>query len=144
METGIKHLHSTLAYIAIILLFITVLVAFMKVIGNKEHGGLRKLALFSLIATHLQFVVGIIMYVVSPLGIKNFSGENMGDSISRLYMLEHPLIMLIGIVLITIGNSKAKKALGDNKKNKTVLIFFGLGLILILSRIPWHVWPPFL
>jgi heme A synthase len=144
METGIKHLHSTLAYIAIALLLLTILVALFKLLGNKEHAGLKKLATFALIATHTQFLVGLISYFTSPLGMKNFSGENMGDSISRLYMLEHPLTMLIGIVLITIGNAKAKKALGDQKKNKTILIFFALGLILILSRIPWHVWPPFL
>src|SRR5690606_12647084 len=116
----------------------------IKLLSNKEHGGLKKLATFALIATHTQFLIGLIAYFTSPLGMKNFSGENMGDSISRLYMLEHPLMMLIGIILITIGNSKAKKALGDQKKNKTILIYFAIGLIFILSRIPWHVWPPFL
>jgi len=140
MVTGLQHLHSFLAYPVLALLIITVLVALSKVMGNKPFGGLKKLVLITLIFTHTQFLVGIINYVVSPYGIKNFSGENMGISSARLLMLEHPLMMLIGIILITIGNSKAKKADTDAKKNKTILIFFGLGLVFILSRIPWTMW----
>ena len=65
----------------------------------------------------------------------------MGDSMARLYMLEHPLTMIIAIILITVGYSKAKKK-GDNAtRYKTILIYYGLGLFLILLRIPWSAWP---
>lgn len=144
MYTGIKHLHSTLAYLVLILLVITVVTALIKYLTNKEFGGLKKLALFSMIFSHIQLLAGIVIYFLSPLGMQNSSPNKMSDSFERLYFLEHPLIMIIALVLITIGNSKSKKALGDQQKNKTVLLFFGLGLILILSRIPWHVWPTFL
>lgn len=140
MVTGLQHLHSFLAYPVLLLLIITVLVALSKVAGKKPYGGLKKLALITLIFTHTQFLVGIINYFVSPYGVKNFSGENMGNSTARLLMLEHPLMMLIAIILITIGNAKAKKATTDAQKSKTILIFFGIGLILILSRIPWSMW----
>jgi hypothetical protein len=49
--------------------------------------------------------------------------------------------MLIGIILITVGYIKAKKPGDDARRFRTVIIFYGLGLILILSRIPWQVWP---
>ena len=59
----------------------------------------------------------------------------------RLYLVEHPLVNIIAIVLITIGYSKHKKKLTSVSKFKTILIFYTLALVLLLSRIPWDVWP---
>jgi hypothetical protein len=39
--------------------------------------------------------------------------------------------------LITIGYSKNKRAFNSAVKHKNALIFYGLGLVLLLSRIPW-------
>ncbi|TDS56609.1 hypothetical protein C8P70_11945 [Myroides indicus] len=100
----------------------------------------RKLGLFALIFSHIQLLLGLILYFVSPM-VQSF-GVAMKDSTLRLYALEHPLINIIAIVLITIGWSKHKKAEGDAKKFKTFAIFYTLGLVLILSRIPWKVWIP--
>ena len=144
MYTGFKHLHSFLAYPLLIAVVIAFLIAayafFTKAPYTKMH---RISALIGLISAHLQLVFGFILYFLSPLGFSNFSGENMGDSISRLYFLEHPLMMILAIVFITIGFSKAKRAKNDLSKHKTVMIFYGLGLIFALSRIPWSVWPQF-
>jgi hypothetical protein len=65
----------------------------------------------------------------------------MGNSLSRLFALEHPLTMVLGIVLITIGYSKAKRTADDRTKFKLIAWCYGIGLVLILSRIPWMVWP---
>src|SRR3546814_5751132 len=99
------------------------------------------MALLGLICAHLQLVVGVVIYFISPLGIKAASGEAMKISTSRLYFLEHPLMMLIAIILITVGYYKAKKLTVAKKQNGTVLAFYLIALLLILSRIPWHVWP---
>jgi hypothetical protein len=64
----------------------------------------------------------------------------MSDKALRLTSLEHPLINIIAIVLITIGWSKHKKLTDSNSKFKTFAIFYGLGLLLILSRLPWSLW----
>jgi hypothetical protein len=45
--------------------------------------------------------------------------------------------MIIGIVLVSVGRIKAKKLTDDVAKHKTTFIFFAIGLLLILSRIPW-------
>ena len=58
----------------------------------------------------------------------------------RLLAVEHPLMMIIAIVLITIGWSKHKKKTTDTAKFKMFAIFYGLGLLVILSRIPWNNW----
>jgi|SRR5690606_16120580 len=139
MYTGFKHLHSTLAYVLLAGLIISVLYALFAYFQNKGYN--RKMALVGLICAHLQFVVGLVTYFVSPYGIKNASGAAMKDSIARLYFLEHPLMMLVAVVLITVGYSRAKKLASPKKQNASVLIFYIIGLILILSRIPWHAWP---
>ena len=141
MYTGIKHLHSTLAYVllaALIISFLYVLFAYMQ-----KKGYNRKMALLGFISAHLQLLVGFIMYFVSPYGVNNLSGDAMKDPIARLYALEHPLMMLISIVLISVGYIKAKKMTDPVKQNKTVMIYYLIGIILVLSRIPWHVWPAF-
>lgn len=142
MYTGFKHLHSFLAYIllaALLFSLIYVAVRFYKKESFNEKT--RKVALIGFIASHLQLLIGIVLYVISPVGLSNFSGEAMQSTLSRLYVLEHPLTMLIGIILISVGYIKAKKPGDDARRFKTIIIFYGLGLFLILLRIPWQVWP---
>jgi hypothetical protein len=52
--------------------------------------------------------------------------------------VEHPFMNIIAAVLVTIGNAKSKKAIGNGRKFKVSMIFFGLALILILSRLPFE------
>lgn len=136
MYSFIKSAHSGLG---IALLFILLLVIVSAALGWMAGKPYRKGGpLLGLAAVHLQLVIGIIIYFISPLGMANFSGAAMKDKISRLYILEHPLMMLIGIALITIGYSKAKRA--TKNQYKTITLFYLAGFILILSRIPWQVW----
>ena len=143
MYIGLKHLHSTLAYVALLALLVAVVMLWMASRGEKPFTKAEKRwALIGLISAHLQLVIGLILYFVSHVGFSNLSKEVMGDKMGRLYALEHPLTMIIGIILITIGYSMAKRAAADAKKYKLLVLFYGLGLLLILLRIPWHVWPP--
>lgn len=141
MYIGFKHLHSTVAYLALLLLLVAFFYTLYGWLTKKEFTKRSKsIVLFGLIATHVQLVVGFVLYFLSPLGVSNFSGEMMKNSVSRLYAVEHPLMMLLGIVLITIGYSKSKRATDAKSKYRTVAIFYGIGLVLILSRIPWNSW----
>ncbi len=138
MYTGIKHLHSTLAYVLLAGLLISIIYVLFAYLQNRAYN--RKMALLGLICAHLQLVVGLIIYFISPLGIKGASGAAMKISTARLYFLEHPLMMLVAIVLITIGYSRAKRLPTPKKQNASVLVFYLIGLILIVSRIPWQTW----
>ncbi|MBE8714620.1 hypothetical protein [Sphingobacterium hungaricum] len=136
-----KHLHSTLAVILLLALIIAIVITLVNYLGNKPYN--RKIALIGLISAHLQLVIGLVLYFTSPLGFQSLDAGNMSNSVARLYFLEHPLINILAIVLITVGYSKAKKLADAKKANQTVLIFYVLGLILILSRIPWSTWSLF-
>lgn len=142
MYTGLKHLHSGLAYILLAGLIFSIGYTLISFINKKPFtDGNRKVSLIGLICAHLQLVFGLLLYFVSPLGLSGFSGEAMKNSLSRLYILEHPLTMAIAIALITIGYSKAKRLTEDRKRYNNILIFYTIGLLLILLRIPWSVWP---
>ncbi len=139
MYTGLQHAHSYIAYLALILLVVASINAIIGMTSKKEFkDGDRKLSLFALIFTHVQLLIGIILYFVSPM-VQSFSVA-MKDSTLRLYALEHPLINVIAVVLITIGWSKHKKATTSQAKFKSIGIMYALGTILILSRIPWSNW----
>ncbi|MDG2433516.1 hypothetical protein [Flavobacterium sp.] len=139
MYQFIQKFHSGWAYIALLLLLVAVLNAIIGLVSKKEFTAKdRKIALFGLIGIHIQFLVGIILYFVSPLGFASFG--QMADKAIRLTSLEHPLINVIAIALITIGWSKHKKLTLGTAKFKTFTIFYGLGLVLILSKIPWSIW----
>lgn len=141
MYSIIQSLHSNLAIILLLVLFVAVIYILIGFFGNKEFNtASKRIALAGLIAAHIQLVVGLFLYFISPLGIANFSKASMGNSMSRLYMLEHPLMMIAAIVCITIGYSKSKRAATDKQKYKLLSIFYVIGFVFILSRIPWHVW----
>lgn len=135
----IQKFHSGWAYLALLLLVVAVVNSLIGMTSKKEFTAKdRKIALFGLIATHIQLVVGLILYFVSPLGKASLG--NMKDAALRLTSLEHPLINLIAIALITIGWSRHKKLTTGEAKFKSITIFYGLGLVLILARIPWKLW----
>ncbi|HSD09201.1 hypothetical protein [Flavobacterium sp.] len=139
MYTFLQKFHSGWAYVALLVLVIAVVNAIIGLSSKKEFTSTdRKIALFGLIGIHVQLLIGIILYFVSPLGLASFG--QMSDKVSRLTSLEHPLINIIAIILITIGWSKHKKAITSESKFKGFTIFYGLGLLLILSRIPWSMW----
>jgi hypothetical protein len=139
MYEFIQKFHSGWAYLALLLLVVAVVNSFIGMSSKKEFTSKdRKIALFGLIGTHTQLLIGLILYFVSPLGFVSLG--QMSDKALRLTSLEHPLINIIAITLITIGWSKHKKLTTSESKFKTFSIFYGLGLLLILSRIPWKMW----
>jgi hypothetical protein len=139
MYEFIQKFHSGWAYLALLLLVVAVLNSVLGLVSKKEFSSKnRTIALLGLIAAHIQLLVGLVLYFVSPIGKAGLS--EMSNAAIRLTALEHPLINIIAIVFITIGWSKHKKATSSLTKFKTISIFYGLGLLLILARIPWHLW----
>ncbi|WP_306351466.1 hypothetical protein [Flavobacterium sp. '19STA2R22 D10 B1'] len=144
MYNTVKEIHSGWAYLVLIMLVIAFVNALIGLTSKKTF--VKKdfmLSLFALIFTHIQLVIGAIMYFTSPYltAAKEMGmGGTMKDSTLRLYVLEHPLMMLIAIVLITMGWSKHKKETTDHAKFKKITVFYGIALLFVLSRIPWNVW----
>ena len=137
-------IHSYWAYFTLLVLIFASLNALIGYFSNKEfklHKDFR-ISLFALIFTHIQIVLGLILYLISPNGLSKITAVGMGgmSSFERLLALEHPLINIIAVTLITIGWSKHKKQQTSKGKFGKIALFYTLGLVLILSRIPWAIW----
>ncbi|WP_299672726.1 hypothetical protein [uncultured Polaribacter sp.] len=138
-----KDVHSYWAYIVLAILIFAVVNA---VIGFTQKKAFKdkdlRIGLFTLILSHIQLLIGLVWYFMSPwfdLLITDASTVMKTKEI-RLLAVEHPIMMILAIVFITIGWSKHKKKTTDTAKFKTFVIFYGIGLLLILSRIPWNNW----
>jgi hypothetical protein len=140
----IKSIHSYWSYLVLIFLVLAVANAIMGLSSKKEFSNKDlRLGLFTLIFSHIQLLIGLALYFGNGYASR-ISGDTMKDGDLRFVIIEHPSIMILAIVLITVGWSKHKKKTDDKAKFKTFAIFYGIALLLVLTRIPWHLWPSFL
>ena len=134
MYSILVHAHSGLRWLVLLLLVAAVFVSVSRWLGGKSYtDGNRKLYLFTLISVHIQLILGLILYFISPK--VNFGG--LSNRVIRFYTVEHLTIMLLAITAVTLGYSLSKRAVGDTKKHRLVGILYGVGLALILAGIPW-------
>jgi hypothetical protein len=137
-------LHSGWAYITVLILIIAVGNAIIGFTSNKEfkEKDLR-IPLFALIIAHIQLLIGLVAYFTSAQFLilkESGMGAAMKDPEIRLVVMEHPLMMILAVILITVGFSKHKNKSSDKAKFKTIALYYGVALLFILSRIPWDKW----
>lgn len=133
-------IHSGLRYLVLFFLIFAVVKPFAGWLGNRPFSnGDRKIALFALIFTHIQVLIGLILYFMSPTVTQALGdmGSAMKDGDLRFWAVEHIAGMLLAAILITIGYSKAKKKLNTVSGNKTIAILFLISLLVIFMMIPW-------
>ena len=125
------HAHSGLRWIVLILLIAVILNA-ASALSRKRLSTPKdaRLSLSAMLSAHIQIVIGLVLYFISPR--VQFSANTMSDDQLRFFTVEHTLGMLIAIILITIGNRKAK---GGNFKS--VLWYYLIALLIIVVSIPW-------
>ena len=143
MYETILFIHSMWAYLVVVVLLIATINALMGFFSKKEYGNNDfRLSLFGLIVTHLQLLIGLVLYFVSPYfdAWSGGMGEVMGNSEIRLVLVEHPFMMLLAVIFITMGYSKHKKKLTSQAKFKNLAIFYTIATLFVLSRIPWGNW----
>lgn len=144
MYSTVYFIHSWWAYLVVLVLLIATINSLVGFVSKKEYGANDlRIALFTLIVTHIQLLIGIVLYFVAPY-FQAFAeqgmGEVMGNPTLRLYLVEHPFVMILAVVLVTVGYSKHKNKLLSQKKFKMLSIFYTLALIFVLSRIPYSAW----
>lgn len=143
MYSILRSIHSYWAFFVLIILAAAILNAFIgKSKGREFSAKDLRISLFGLIFSHIQLLIGLVLYFVSPW-FDQWSALGMGvmkDAQARLYLVEHPLTNLIAIVLITMGWSMHKRQTLSSKKFLRIGLFYALGLPLLLSRIPWDYW----
>lgn len=127
--------HSGLRYIVLLLLLVAIVNAAMNLKSGKYLKKDKMINLFAMIFLHIQLLVGIVLYFISPR--VTFPDGFMGVSAYRYFDIEHPILMILGILLITLGRKKAENRDLPELKHKLILRYYVLGLILIFIGIPW-------
>lgn len=145
MYTTLQFLHSYWAYLVLLIVVLATFNALVGFFTKKEYAPKDfRISLFALIVTHLQLLIGLVLYFVSPLGMQAIATNGMSavmkSSAMRLNVVEHPIVMILVVIFITIGYSKHKKKLVSTPKFKMLAIFYTIALVLMLSRIPWNQW----
>lgn len=134
MYNGLLFTHSYLRYIILILLVVVIITSLMGMTNRKPYtNGDNKLSLYLFIATHLQLLLGLILFFVSP--VVQFSAEAMKNAATRYWLVEHNTAMLIAIVFITLARTTSKKMTDSNAKHKRMFIFNLIALIIIVLAI---------
>lgn len=123
------HLHSFLRWVILILLLVALYQAFTK----KES--IRKSSLWLMISAHVMLLVGLYQLFWGRWGITKGLPEGvqlMKDSFYRFFWVEHPLLMVLAIGIITVARGKAKVL---NYKTTGWLLL--IALLFLLVAIPW-------
>jgi hypothetical protein len=128
METGLLHLHNALRWVLLLLLLLSIVQAFAK------KDSLKSTSLFLMIAAHTMLLIGLYQILGGryswgkvPEGV-----SVMKDSFYRFYLVEHPLLMILAVVLITWARTKAK-ALAYKSVSYALIV----ALLMILAAMPW-------
>jgi hypothetical protein len=131
----LKHAHSGLRWVVFVLILIAIYNALTKKGKSNFTSADARVNSLTTMFTHIQFILGLILYFISPKVI--FAAGWMKDASTRFYGMEHIVMMLLAVVLITIGSAKSKRAQTDEAKFKSTLLFFSMALIVIFAAIPW-------
>jgi heme A synthase len=130
----LKYAHSGLRWVVLALL----IGAIINAITGKSRTYEKKdkmLNLFAMVSLHIQLLLGLVLYFTSENVV--FKAGWMKVDKFRFYGMEHILMMVIAIVLVTIGRKKAEKQSVPAKKFKTIALWYTIALLIIIAAIPW-------
>lgn len=129
-------LHSGLRYIVLLLLAIAIILSVTALFGKKGYTQTnRKINLFAMIATHTQLLTGIVLYFFSPFVQYGNMGEAMKNTMARYWTVEHAVLMLFAVALITIGHARSKKGEIAINKHRAIALYYGLAVLVVIVAI---------
>jgi hypothetical protein len=87
---------------------------------------------------NLQFIIGLLLLFTGPMraAFSNMSGT-MKDPVMRFFVVEHPFMMLLAVIIAQVGFSLSKRAGTDRAKFLRATICYTISAILIFASIPW-------
>lgn len=140
MYSTLLSFHSLIRWLALASLLFSIYRAYKGWIKNSPFSKLDTLARYwTVTILHIQLLVGISLYFTSP--IVNYFFHNYTESVLninlRFFGMEHSIMMLTAIVIVSVGSIKTKQKIKDREKYKTMAMWFSIGLILILLSVPW-------
>ena len=143
MYTGFSHIHSINKWIILILGVLAIANALSGWLKDKPYTATsNKLSLFFMVSMHVQLLLGVVLYFISPTvtGSLQDMGLAMKDSYLRYWTVEHLFVGILAIVFVTLGRVLAKKKATDLAKHKTTAIYYILTLVFVAVNVLLPLW----
>jgi heme A synthase len=137
-------IHSLARWFVLTSLLIAIFQAYKGWFTNKPYSKFdNSVRHITATIAHIQLIIGLWLYFISP--IIDYFLHNYKEAVHqreiRFFGMEHNLMMLTAIIIITIGSAKAKRKPTDKEKFKTMALWFAVGFLIILLSIPWSFSP---
>ncbi|MBK6829502.1 MAG: cytochrome B [Flavobacteriales bacterium] len=134
MDSGfLPFFHSLLRYAVLLTLLYAFAVNLRGVLQQRPIlTGERAVTILAMVLCHVQLGVGGILYAMDYQMI-----DKMADPYRRFWKFEHIGMMVLAIALITVGRMLSKRATDERTKQMRIVVFYGIGLLLILVAVPW-------
>lgn len=141
MYNGLLHLHNFLRWVILVLILIAIFRHLSGMSSKRPvNAGDKKVDLFLMIAAHITLLIGLYQWFAGEFGLKMIQSAGMGELMkngaARKIAVEHPVGMILAIVLITIGRGAVKRATTPAVHKKAFWCFL-IALIVMLATIPW-------
>jgi hypothetical protein len=136
------HAHSILRWIILILSLVVIINSLNGFRNNKIFTSTdNKWSLYLFISCHVMLLIGLVQYIFGANGLQLFTTNPVSVVMKtkelRYFAIEHTIVNMIGIAFYTIARIASKKATTDYAKHRKLFMYTTIGLLLILSRIPW-------
>ncbi|NOY50361.1 MAG: hypothetical protein GXO88_07365 [Chlorobi bacterium] len=138
MYNIIRHSHSGLMWLIIVMLVISVIVSLIAMFKKQETPTPFSKVIFQTTKwmVYLQFVMGVALLFLSSK--VHYETGFMKSGTLRFYGMEHPLLMLVATGLMAMGLYFAKRKPTSFKKNRSIVVYFSIALIIIVMMVPWN------
>lgn len=124
--------HGILALMLLLAMLTAVTLAIPQWKKSESSMVSLKFYKWTFILSHVQLLIGLTSYFLSPK--VNYSEGFMKNEVLRLYAVEHPFVMILSIVLVSIAYFKLRSSTYPNRK---IFWFYISAFILIASRLPY-------
>ncbi len=138
MQT-VQVLHSLLRWAVLVFGLLAVIKGISGMVSKRTFSNADdKAGLFFMIFCDIQLLIGLALYFGNSwfTQLKDSGAAVMKNAALRFFTVEHTSMMILAWILVHVGRVVVKKA-NLESKHKKMLIFYGLGLLIILASIPW-------
>lgn len=134
--------HSILRYLVLLSILLVIYLAWEGFTFKKSNTRLHRIATASASGiSHLQLLVGFVLYFFSPTAQSFWQTKSMRWSDGLFFALVHFGLMSSAIVILTVGVALAKREAEEHRRFRILFNYFVLALLIILIAIPWPFSP---
>lgn len=143
MYVTLLQVHNVTRWLVLVAALVAIAAAVHGLLAGRRWDRLSRIASAAFVGTlDLQVILGLILFVVSPLVRSALAdmGAAMGTSELRFFVVEHSVLMVVAAVVAHVGSVAARRATTDPARHIRALTLYGAALALVLFAIPW--WRP--